>query len=75
MRQLRYSGTETLVVPAAHSRRIAPGMVVDVDEIIVPRQGAVYTLAVALGADLAQFTPVASEPMGDTAAVKRRGRR
>jgi len=62
MRLMRCLAAAPILVTAAHSRTIAPGDVVDFDEIIRPRDGATYDLETALGPGTAvKFEAAAAE--------------
>src|SRR5690349_14754308 len=63
MRPYQCIAAEALLVSAAHSRVIAPGEVVDFDEVVRPRDGAPYSLETALGpADAAKFEAIKDWP-------------
>ncbi len=61
MRQMQCNAPAPIRVPAAHSRTIAPGEVVDFDEVVKAAEGAPYSLETALGPDASLFAPAAIE--------------
>jgi len=66
MRPRRFIGAHPLEVSAAHSRIVAPGDVVDFDEVIRPRDGDNYSMEVALGVDAQRFEPVTHATSDDS---------
>lgn len=67
MRPMRHTGTEPLVIRAAHSRVVRPGDVVDFDERVFAGNGAGYSLEFALSDDVRHFAPhvdEATDPAG-----------
>lgn len=61
MRLMKSTHPTDIVVPAAHSRVVRPGDVVDFDEMVVPRYGAGYTFESALSEMVEGFSPVEPE--------------
>ena len=57
MRHMQCNAPAPLRVPAAHSRIIAPGEVVDFDDVVKAAEGAPYSLETALGSDASLFSP------------------
>lgn len=62
MRLMKSIASKAFTVPAAHSRVVRPGDVVDFDELVASKLGKGCTLEAALSDDVAQFEPVADEP-------------
>lgn len=67
MRLMTSTHPTDIVVPAAHSRVVRPGEVVDFDETIHAKAGGSYSLEVALSEMAAGF--VAAEPQPEPAAA------